>query len=72
MDRFIPFLLCLAVASALIPSSPEQQTRRAIASLSKAIETTRENNGKLRFYVDYLIPLPPETKAEDIDPWPGK
>jgi hypothetical protein len=64
-------ILSLGLASALIPSSPQEQTRRAIASLSNAIETTRENNGKLRFYVDYLIPLPPQTQAADIDPWPG-
>jgi len=59
------------IASALIPASPEQQTRRAIQSLSKAIGNAREEGRPLRFYVDYLIPLPPETKAEDIDPWPG-
>jgi hypothetical protein len=60
------------VASALIPQSPEQQIRRAIASLSKAIEATKEESGrKPRFLIDYLIPLPPETKEEDIDPWPG-
>jgi hypothetical protein len=64
-------ILSLGLASALIPPSPQEQTRRAIASISKAIETTRENNGKLRFYVDYLIPLPPKTVAADIDPWPG-
>lgn len=55
----------------LIPASPQQQTRRAIASLSKAIDSAKENGKPLRFYVDYLIPLPVETKAEDIDPWPG-
>ena len=59
------------LASALIPASPQQQTRRAIQSISSAIADAREQGRPLRFYVDYLIPLPPETKAEDIDPWPG-
>lgn len=63
--------LTLSVASALIPQSPQQQTRRAVASLSKAIEAMNEAGNRKRFFVDYLIPLPPETKAEDIDPWPG-
>uniref|UniRef100_A0A7S1FTR5 DUF1995 domain-containing protein n=1 Tax=Corethron hystrix TaxID=216773 RepID=A0A7S1FTR5_9STRA len=72
MKFLISILYCsLSFASALIPASPQEQTRRAIASLSNAIASKRENNGKLRFYVDYLIPLPPETQAEDIDPWPG-
>jgi hypothetical protein len=62
--------------SAWIPATPQEQTRRAIASLSKAIKDVRENSNNsgqknLRFYVDYLIPLPPETVAADIDPWPG-
>lgn len=61
----------LSVTRALIPASPEQQTRRAIRSLANAIEDANENNRQARFYVDYLIPLPPETKVEDIDPWPG-
>lgn len=59
------------LSSALIPGSPEQQTRRAIKSLTNAINGAKEEGRPLRFYVDYLIPLPPETKAEDIDPWPG-
>lgn len=63
--------LACSHVSALIPASPQEQTRRAIASLTNAIENTRQRNGKLRFYVDYLIPLPPETQAADIDPWPG-
>lgn len=58
-------------AIALIPQSPEQQTRRAIASLRTAILDAKERGEERRFYIDYLIPLPPETKAEDIDPWPG-
>lgn len=64
---------CSILVSSLIPASPQQQTRRAIASLSKAIADAKESgsNKPLRFYVDYLIPLPIETKAEDIDPWPG-
>jgi hypothetical protein len=63
--------LNLSLALALIPASPQEQTRRAIRSLSSAIEDAKENSRKARFYVDYLVPLPPETKAEDIDPWPG-
>jgi hypothetical protein len=61
----------LRLAAALIPASPQQQTRRAIASLRTAILVAKEQNKECRFYVDYLIPLPLETKAEDIDPWPG-
>eukprot|EP00980_Cylindrotheca_fusiformis_P002078 scaffold463_cov92-Cylindrotheca_fusiformis.AAC.7 len=64
-------LVYCGLACALIPGSPEQQTRRAIRSLKNAIEAARENDRIARFYVDYLIPLPRETKAEDIDPWPG-
>lgn len=58
-------------AYALIPSSPQEQTRRAVRSLTNAIEDASESSRPARLYVDYLIPLPPETKAEDIDPWPG-
>jgi hypothetical protein len=61
----------LRLANALIPASPEQQTRRAIASIRTAIFEAKEQNKECRLYVDYLIPLPPATKAEDIDPWPG-
>lgn len=61
----------LSGASALIPASPQEQTRRAIRSLSNAIKDNREADRPRRFYVDYLIPLPPETQAADIDPWPG-
>jgi len=39
--------------------------------LKKAIEKYDESGKPKRFYVDYLVPLPPETQAEDIDPWPG-
>jgi hypothetical protein len=42
-----------------------------VTSIRDAIENGREEGKPLRFFVDYLIPLPPETKAEDIDPWPG-
>jgi hypothetical protein len=56
---------------ALIPVSPREQTTRAVVSIKNAIEEHRKQSKPLRFYVDYLIPLPPETKAEDIDPWPG-
>ena len=62
----LPVLLILAglrLAAALIPASPEQQTRRAIASLKTAISVAKEQNKECRFYVDYLIPLPPATKA---------
>jgi hypothetical protein len=67
------FLALTKAVSALVPQSPAQQTQRAIQSLRTAIAATTENeNGRpKRFYVDYLIPLPPETQAEDIDPWPG-
>mmetsp|Transcript_4538 Transcript_4538/g.6541 ORF Transcript_4538/g.6541 Transcript_4538/m.6541 type:complete len:272 (+) Transcript_4538:63-878(+) len=64
-------VVSLSVVAALIPASPLEQTRRATRSLSDAIKDAKENNITPRFYVDYLIPLPPETKEEDIDPWPG-
>ena len=64
-------LCCVGLVASLIPATPLEQTRRAIASLNKAIDDAKETKKPLRFYVDYLIPLPPETKAEDIDPWPG-
>lgn len=57
--------------TALIPASPREQTRRAIRSLKDAIQDDTNNDKPLRLYVDYLIPLPPETVAADIDPWPG-
>jgi hypothetical protein len=61
----------LNLSSALIPQSPRDQTRRAIRSLTDAVEDAKENSRPARLFVDYLVPLPPETKAEDIDPWPG-
>jgi Domain of unknown function (DUF1995) len=77
-------ILFLGIASALIPSSPQEQTRRAIKSIKNAIERHKTEQlqqlllqqpppgGRpCRLYVDYLIPLPPETVAADIDPWPG-
>lgn len=66
----VAMLICV---DGLIPSTPKEQTTRAVASIKDAIEHHRQEEGgkPLRFYVDYLIPLPPETKAEDIDPWPG-
>lgn len=65
-------LLCLfELASALIPASPREQTARAISSIKNAVEGRRDDGKPLRLFVDYLIPLPVETKAEDIDPWPG-
>lgn len=61
-------LMTLCV-SALIPATPAEQTRRSIRSLRDALQ--EESNKPHRLYVDYLIPLPPETVAADIDPWPG-
>ena len=67
-------LLLLAVAGlceALIASTPGEQTRRAIISTRETISKIKEANKPPRIYVDYLIPLPPETSDADIDPWPG-
>jgi len=64
-------LWALGRVDALIPATPMEQTSRAISSIRNAIGARREEGKPLRLYVDYLIPLPPETKAEDIDPWPG-
>lgn len=61
----------MAPAVSLIPATPQQQTFRAIQSIKNAINGCREEGKPIRLFVDYLIPLPPETKAEDIDPWPG-
>ena len=82
--KVVSLLACgvVVVVQGLIPATPQEQTRRAIASIRNTIDgiklhnndssTTNNNNQKpLRIYVDYLIPLPPKTKAEDIDPWPG-
>jgi len=63
-------LLCGTVTvinALLIPATPEKQTQFAIESLRNAIQ----KEGRRRLYLDYLIPLPPETSAADIDPWPG-
>ena len=65
-------LLVLAgLCEALIPSTPGEQTRRAIISTRETISKIKEANKPPRIYVDYLIPLPPETSDADIDPWPG-
>jgi len=67
-------LVATLQVSALVPQSPQEQTRLAIRSLKNIIASYNEdetNKKPKRFYVDYLIPLPPETQAEDIDPWPG-
>lgn len=64
------FLLA-ALTNGLIPATPREQTTRAVVSIQNAIADHRQDGKPLRFLVDYLIPLPPETKAEDIDPWPG-
>jgi len=61
------FLLSSITNALLIPATPEKQTQFAIQSLRVAIQ----NEGRRRLYVDYLIPLPPETTDADIDPWPG-
>ncbi len=68
---FLLLLSFFGLACALIPATPREQTSRAISSIKNAIEACREEGKPLRLYVDYLIPLPPETQAEDIDPWPG-
>ena len=59
------------IGNALIPASPQQQTRQAGYSLRKAIKFQKEQKKTCRLFVDYLIPIPETTKAEDIDPWPG-
>lgn len=47
--------------------------RRAIASARETISKIRSSgsNTPSRIYIDYLLPLPPETSDADIDPWPG-
>ena len=65
----------------LIPASPREQTSRAIASIKSAIQDHREQQQQqnadstkqkpCRLFVDYIIPLPPETLETDVDPWPG-
>ena len=79
--KVVSLLACgvVVVVQGLIPATPQEQTRRAIASIRNTIDgiklhndsNTNNNQKPLRIYVDYLIPLPPKTKAEDIDPWPG-
>lgn len=64
-------LLLSRGASALIPATPGEQTRRAIRSTKETISRIRESDLPPRIYIDYLIPLPPETSDADIDPWPG-
>lgn len=68
MNTICLIFLILGITDALsiIPATPEKQTQFAIESLRAAIQ-----EGRRRLYVDYLIPLPPETTAADIDPWPG-
>ena len=67
----ITISLLAVVCQALIPATPGEQTRRAIASTRESVSKIREANKPPRIYVDYLIPLPPETSDADIDPWPG-
>ena len=62
-------LLVSTVNGLAIPSSPAEQTRRAITSIRSAI--LEPSDKPKRLFIDYLIPLPAETKEEDIDPWPG-
>lgn len=59
------------LAAGLVPATPKEQTSRAISSIKNAIDGRREEGAPLRLFVDYLVPLPQETRAEDIDPWPG-
>jgi Domain of unknown function (DUF1995) len=66
-----PLVVLFDRVSGLIPATPREQTDRAVVSIRNAIDCHREEGKPLRFFVDYLIPLPPETKDEDIDPWPG-
>ncbi|KAL3777703.1 hypothetical protein ACHAW5_010341 [Stephanodiscus triporus] len=58
---------------ALIPATPGEQTRRAIASVRESISDIRSSSPStpVRLYVDYLLPLSPATSDADIDPWPG-
>lgn len=73
---FLPTLL-ISLVSGLVPTTPVEQRRLAVRSLKKAIEASSNddeaagNKFPKRFFVDYLIPLPPETQAADVDPWPG-
>lgn len=47
--------------------------RRAIISVQETISKIRSSgsNAPSRIYIDYLLPLPPQTSDADIDPWPG-
>ncbi|KAG7346851.1 hypothetical protein IV203_005920 [Nitzschia inconspicua] len=67
----LQYTLLVTLVNGLIPKTPREQTTRAVVSIQNAIDNHRREGKPLRFFVDYLIPLPPETKAEDIDPWPG-
>lgn len=60
------YLTNLSNALSIIPATPEKQTQFCIESLQHAISSNQR-----RLFVDYLIPLPPETTDADIDPWPG-
>ena len=59
-------LLVFKGALALIPVTPGEQTRRAITSTKETITKIKESNLPPRIYIDYLIPLPPETSDADI------
>eukprot|EP00584_Thalassiosira_punctigera_P001513 CAMPEP_0172533404 /NCGR_PEP_ID=MMETSP1067-20121228/6125_1 /TAXON_ID=265564 ORGANISM="Thalassiosira punctigera, Strain Tpunct2005C2" /NCGR_SAMPLE_ID=MMETSP1067 /ASSEMBLY_ACC=CAM_ASM_000444 /LENGTH=277 /DNA_ID=CAMNT_0013318049 /DNA_START=87 /DNA_END=920 /DNA_ORIENTATION=+ len=71
LRRLLPVILIAQGARALIPSTPGEQTRRAITSTKEKISQFRSSNLPPRIYIDYLIPLPRETNDADIDPWPG-
>jgi len=66
-------LLAVPQIKALIPATPGEQTRRAIISARETISAIRSSGSSTppRIYIDYLLPLPPETSDADIDPWPG-
>ena len=57
------FLSIARQARALIPATPAEQTRRAIASTREKISQIRSTNLPPRLFIDYLIPLPPETNG---------
>lgn len=71
MYYLLALLLVVGVCQALIPATPGEQQRRAILSTRETISKIREADKPPRLFLDYLIPLPPETRGEDIDPWPG-
>jgi len=75
LHPLVKWILYLQIAvsqvDALIPATPMEQTSRAIKSIRDVIDQRIASKTPRRLYIDYLIPLPPETVAADIDPWPG-